>query len=665
MCAAASAATCLRAGDDSDVGDECSPKDWFHVLMYMGLGTATAMGALQVALLGRTWWEDVRARHPGAMIVLAVPWRLCFGTLGAVNLLENHRSALPVALAAGASMTSFLYMLVYAQETSQSLPARLLWALAASLAYFPLFAVHQLAWYRLGLAIGAVYSLALAALTVLYLACRALDDDTLEGLGEVPQLVCLLALCGIFVRRWFRAARGVPPLYDHQRRVRELLSGKASDADWRGPGEDEDEDDDDEAAAAKAKAAQAAGGGGCCQLRPRLGRFWRRLTGGSVPYPPRVLLVLVVSTVVLLNAVLLSILLAHRVAPFAERLVSSGRCCNGGPCGDTAMERLWNENLDVGLLNCDNSQLVRSAMLYTISVAGALAAVYQLVSLALLAVNAKATMRHVLRGSRHYLPPGVELSQAMVLLGALSFAGTQVVAMFLAWATLAVLVQLVFVLIAFVVVLPALDVYDDVVWTAIFEVAVYDGAPGLIPLSVLVLVVSLLVVRLFFWDPHSRKVRATSADHRVYFQNYDFFQLSLSLLTGVTEFLLRFVLGLATALLFVGRLDMTLVPRGFEPMDRGYRTFVGALMLDAYYNNPVMLTFVQLLQAARPGGAGPGRARRRWAKAYTLVRNPSVAAHHRIVTARAAERRRTKEKAGENEVYVQSVIVDNEVFGFA
>jgi hypothetical protein len=43
----------------------------------------------------------------------------------------------------------------------------------------------------------------------------------------------------------------------------------------------------------------------------------------------------------------------------------------------------------------------------------------------------------------------------------------------------------------------------------------------------------------------------------------------------------------------VCRLDKSFFIQGFEWFDPGYRTYISCLLLDAYYSNPVLITFIR------------------------------------------------------------------------
>lgn len=62
---------------------------------------------------------------------------------------------------------------------------------------------------------------------------------------------------------------------------------------------------------------------------------------------------------------------------------------------------------------------------------------------------------------------------------------------------------------------------------------------------------------------------------------------------------------LATCVGLLSRLDMCMMPRGFEFYDPGHRTYVGFLLLDYYYSNPVFLCAAECLLDGKCGTGIP------------------------------------------------------------
>ena len=60
--------------------------------------------------------------------------------------------------------------------------------------------------------------------------------------------------------------------------------------------------------------------------------------------------------------------------------------------------------------------------------------------------------------------------------------------------------------------------------------------------------------------------------------------------------MLRIGLNVGLSLLFLARLDKSLLSRGYELRDPGFRAYVGFLLLDYHYSNPVVVSFTLLLR---------------------------------------------------------------------
>jgi len=98
------------------------------------------------------------------------------------------------------------------------------------------------------------------------------------------------------------------------------------------------------------------------------------------------------------------------------------------------------------------------------------------------------------------------------------------------------------------------------------------------------------------------------------------------------------------------RLDIPVLPKGWEQIDTAYSSYIATLLLDHSHNNPVVTVFIDLLnkgcekrkmdsqvsllddKGSSPSEGNeqdqdPGvsrRARLRWHLALTLLRNPSL-----------------------------------------
>ena len=72
----------------------------------------------------------------------------------------------------------------------------------------------------------------------------------------------------------------------------------------------------------------------------------------------------------------------------------------------------------------------------------------------------------------------------------------------------------------------------------------------------------------------------------------------INIFVGLYSFIIRLVINILLGMLWISRLDKNMMTRGYEHIDPGYRTYVGFLMLDYHYCNPVMVTFATMLSAS-------------------------------------------------------------------
>jgi hypothetical protein len=242
-------------------------------------------------------------------------------------------------------------------------------------------------------------------------------------------------------------------------------------------------------------------------------------------------------------------------------------------------------------------------------------------------------------------------------------------------------------LIVVVVVLPALQVISPVAAEWMLKHLIYDTSTGTISglsKTLINFYVVVLLVRLFFLRD---KVRPAIQRHGL-FAIVDVVQFILYAPTGVFTLVKRVVYAVLTQAVYLGRMDVSALPRAWEGYDPAYNAYLGFLAFELYYSNPIMLSAVyQLLLCVEPestrrslmlleavkrverdreaedgvflldgphgqthnrrsggtlGGANPfvlssseprtdrgRRARNRWFLAYTLLKNPSLMADRR------------------------------------
>ena len=121
---------------------------------------------------------------------------------------------------------------------------------------------------------------------------------------------------------------------------------------------------------------------------------------------------------------------------------------------------------------------------------------------------------------------------------------------------------------------------------------------------------------------------------------WDAYQILLTVVTGVTKSIVRFILVLITVLFSLPKIDRSPFPAWFEEyllLDTGSKAYYGTVVLYHTYNHPVMRVFAWIVQEDAAARAEPSLraeyalvlpARRRVAnrfwKAWMLHKNPAL-----------------------------------------
>lgn len=186
----------------------------------------------------------------------------------------------------------------------------------------------------------------------------------------------------------------------------------------------------------------------------------------------------------------------------------------------------------------------------------------------------------------------------VALTDALKYASYQVIFMIAGWCFGTLILVLIFMFITVSIVLPYTgDVHVDIglgadFWKSIYYSLIWEnGTIGLLTLSIILYAMLMGVVWVFFLD---KKV-PFAIRNRQFWDIFDLFQTVASFIVGFFMFARRLLTLIIFGFLFISRLDKPLVPRGYEWIDPGFACYQGFLLVELYYSNPVMLTFVQLL----------------------------------------------------------------------
>ncbi|PRP77433.1 hypothetical protein PROFUN_14286 [Planoprotostelium fungivorum] len=88
--------------------------------------------------------------------------------------------------------------------------------------------------------------------------------------------------------------------------------------------------------------------------------------------------------------------------------------------------------------------------------------------------------------------------------------------------------------------------------------------------------------------------------HKHIFSLLEFINVFVSFLTALIQAIVRFFIMIVTTLLFFQRVDSPMLPNQLQFLDRGYRSWISAVAVDAMLNNPIVITFVQVTQQCVP-----------------------------------------------------------------
>ncbi|XP_072319790.1 stimulated by retinoic acid gene 6 protein-like isoform X2 [Eucyclogobius newberryi] len=114
---------------------------------------------------------------------------------------------------------------------------------------------------------------------------------------------------------------------------------------------------------------------------------------------------------------------------------------------------------------------------------------------------------------------------------------------------------------------------------------------------VLLYVQELLVLYLFLQDKISPTddQKPLALNNRNAFNCFNFFFFLYNVVMGITSCFFRMMTSFMLGTFLVSRIDRTIMQKGYETLDWGYRTWIGMIFADHYHNHPVLVCFIQLL----------------------------------------------------------------------
>ncbi|XP_071157759.1 stimulated by retinoic acid gene 6 protein-like [Mytilus edulis] len=266
-------------------------------------------------------------------------------------------------------------------------------------------------------------------------------------------------------------------------------------------------------------------------------------------------------------------------------------------------------------------------------------------------------LRRMYSGDFSFLPRKVKRSDNKdFIASSLRYSGTQIAYMFWCYVILFVVILLLCYMLAFLLILPLMGKVSDQ-----FLIGVKAIFPLVAAHYIFHLCETFLVNRYFLQNHTVQKgtsgdvQRVIAVKNRKLFSVLMYFMFFFHVIIGFLTCIRRILLGGAIGILTLARIDRSLLPRGFEQLDSGYKSYVGLIMLELYHRNPILIVFCEELRQTlmvkdkrkfisletqgnhvcyQNSISGSELIQRRkriqnmWFKAVTLINNPSVRRHH-------------------------------------
>uniref|UniRef100_A0A8C6Y5L5 Stimulated by retinoic acid gene 6 protein-like n=1 Tax=Naja naja TaxID=35670 RepID=A0A8C6Y5L5_NAJNA len=177
---------------------------------------------------------------------------------------------------------------------------------------------------------------------------------------------------------------------------------------------------------------------------------------------------------------------------------------------------------------------------------------------------------------------------------------------------------------------------------------------GILTIAIVIgfIVLQITTARRFFLQPkilQDDKEKPLALDNRKVFHNFNYFLFFSNVMLGLSACLFRLMCSVVLGAWLIARIDRTIMPKGYEAADMGYKTWIGMLFMDHYHTNPILLCFGHHLAAkcienqqqgnsyschvdqstGKPYFRVSKKARTRWLLLYTLLKNPCLSAHRK------------------------------------
>ncbi|EDQ87295.1 uncharacterized protein MONBRDRAFT_27531 [Monosiga brevicollis MX1] len=515
---------------------------------------------------------------------------LTFGWMDALtppaHLLETDEIAWPTAAGFGA------ISIVVPAFTNNALP--LTGILTILIFFIPLILCKYARTQTIGLVAGAAYSVAVLEQVWSAIACFGERQSAINVLAMIPPTVCITYLAAWY---WWQIAKRAQYLYDrlkgnvHEEPTwRELQINKLDRRPY--------------IRALLARVPRAS-------LTPSFGyqAFRATLTGADhYMVPTRLLCAVGLSICCTISITPSMYSAASLLGAMAEFAMSSGHCCEGRQCDPTPGAELWVADwltMGVGVQlghgeECRKDQIViRHALSAGIPSAATLVGFALCISLMHTLVVYRKRMLLLFRGQPDFIIKPVPVRESIS--AALKYGGTQVASTLAALALGTVVFTVLAIFIVITTVLPIMNLYGDWFWPWWFRFAIFDaetGQPGFLAMVLVNYWTLMLITWLAFrMDPNDRGLQRRGLFH--VFDCIEFIFYLFNALLGLAK---RAITSILLQVIFMGRMDKSLMPRKHELMDKSYVSYLGYMQLDLFYSHPILLTacYFWLLEVEPP-----------------------------------------------------------------
>ncbi|OCU00711.1 hypothetical protein XELAEV_18006490mg [Xenopus laevis] len=143
------------------------------------------------------------------------------------------------------------------------------------------------------------------------------------------------------------------------------------------------------------------------------------------------------------------------------------------------------------------------------------------------------------------------------------------------------------------------------------------------------------------------KQKPLALNNRKAFHNFNYFFFFYNVIVGLSACLLRLLWSVILGSWLIARIDSSILQRGYESADTGYKTWIGMIYVDHYHTNPVLVSFCDIVLTLRAEKNAreyssndvfadsaasniSSKARTRWLLYYTLLKNPRLILHRKM-----------------------------------